>query len=376
VTIDTRVFTDTTSTEVPRDDFSLAAELEYHSTEPIAGGELRAKGFFRWDQRDSHLTHGDIRELSWRGSVQRLDFLLGVDTLFWGVTEFDHLIDIVNQTDWVEDPREEVKLGQPMAATTLHAPVGALQLVLLPGFRKRSFPDLAGRLQTFPPTDPDKASFAARNGSEHLDWVARWSYAGSGWDLGVYHFEGTSRSPRFLPGVEGVSPTFNPANARFVLIPRYDLISQDALDAQIARGPWLWKLEAFRQRDNGREYAAATGGFEYTLTGVLGSRVDCGFVSELIRDHRPDGAAGYLQDELALGLRLSANDEQSTEGLVGWITSLHDRRQVLVVDASRRIGSAWKLVIKGRGFRHVRAGDVLYGARDDGYFQMGLTRYL
>ena len=138
-----------------------------------------------------------------------------------------------------------------------------------------------------------------------------------------------------------------------MLIPRYDLISQDALDAQVASGPWLWKLEAFRQRDDGRVYSGATGGFEYTLTGVRGSRVDCGLVTELIRDHRPDGAAGYLQDELALGLRLNANDEQSTEGVLGWITSLHDRRQVWVVDASRRIGSTWKLVLKGRGFRHV-----------------------
>jgi hypothetical protein len=99
-------------------------------------------------------------------------------------------------------------------------------------------------------------------------------------------------------------------------------------------------------------------------------------VGELIRDNRPDGAAGYLQDELALGLRLSANDAQSTEGVLGLITSLHDRRQVWVIDASRRIGNAWKLVLKGRGFRHVRPGDVVYGARDDSYFQMGLTRYL
>ena len=123
-------------------------------------------------------------------------------------------------------------------------------------------------------------------------------------------------------------------------------------------------------------YAGATGGFEYTLTGVGGSRVDCGLVTELIRDHRPDGAAGFLQDELALGLRLNANDAQSTEGVLGWITSLHDRRQVWVVDASRRIGGTWKLVLKGRGFRHVHPGDVLYGARDDSYWQMGLTRYL
>jgi hypothetical protein len=374
LTIDTRIFTDTTSSEVPRDDVSLAGELEYHSAEPIAGGDVRAKGFFRWDQRDSHLTHGDLRELSWRGTTRQLEFLLGVDTLFWGVTEFDHLIDIVNQTDWVEDPRGGIKLGQPMAATTLHSPVGAFQLGLLPGFRKRTFPDLTGRLQTFPPTDPDRASFEARNGSQHLDWVGRWSYAGSGWDLGIYHFQGTSRSPRFLLGL--ANAPYNPGRPPFVLIPRYDIISQDALDGQVASGPWLWKLEAFRQRDAGRVYAGATGGFEYTLTGVGGSRVDCGLVTELIRDHRPDGAAGFLQDELALGLRLNANDAQSSEAVLGWITNLHDKRQVWVVDASRRIGSTWKVEFKGRGFRHVRAGDVLYGSRDDSYVQVGLTRYL
>lgn len=375
MTLDTRVFQETSSSEVTRDDVSLAAELEYRSAEEIAGGDLRAKGFFRWDERDSHLTHGDLRELSWHGTTGHLEFVFGVDRLFWGVTEFDHLIDIVNQTDWVEDPRGGIKLGQLMAATTLHAPLGAFQLVLLPGFRKRTFPDVMGRLQTFPSTDPDKASFEARNGSEHLDWVGRWSYTGSGWDLGMYHFEGTSRSPRFLLDVVAPNVPYSANGPPFVLIPRYDIISQDALDAQVAGGPWLWKLEAFRQRDEGRVYAGATGGFEYTLTGVGGSRADCGLVTELIRDHRPGGAAGFLQDELALGLRLSANDEPGTEAVLGWITSLHDRRQVWVADASRRIGNAWKLTLKGRGFRHVHPSDVLYGSRDDSYWQIGMTRY-
>ena len=40
--------------------------------------------------------------------------LVGAAKVFWGTAESRHLVDIINQTDAVEDIDEEDKLGQPM----------------------------------------------------------------------------------------------------------------------------------------------------------------------------------------------------------------------------------------------------------------------
>ena len=55
----------------------------------------------------------DIRELNYLLFGETWEVRLGVDKVFWGTTEFVHLVDIVNQTDLVEDVDGEDKLGQP-----------------------------------------------------------------------------------------------------------------------------------------------------------------------------------------------------------------------------------------------------------------------
>ena len=61
----------------------------------------------RTDQR----THGDIRELAYvHARVMIGSFVVGIRKEFWGVTEFQHLVDVINQTDGVEDFDGEDKL--------------------------------------------------------------------------------------------------------------------------------------------------------------------------------------------------------------------------------------------------------------------------
>jgi len=40
--------------------------------------------------------------------------LVGINSVFWRVVESNHLVDILNQTDLIEDIDGEEKLGQPM----------------------------------------------------------------------------------------------------------------------------------------------------------------------------------------------------------------------------------------------------------------------
>ena len=81
-----------------------------------ADGDItfRFTPFARLDAQDDRRTHWDIRELKLDVTQSDWSFTIGADTLFWGKTEAVHLVDIINQTDGVENIDGEDKLGQPM----------------------------------------------------------------------------------------------------------------------------------------------------------------------------------------------------------------------------------------------------------------------
>ena len=103
--------------------------------------------FFRYDSADDRRTHGDLREAFWSRIGDDWELHVGARRVFWGVTEFRHLVDIVNQTDLVENIDGEDKLGQPMVQLSLVRDFGLLDLYLLTGFRERTFPGSDGRLR-------------------------------------------------------------------------------------------------------------------------------------------------------------------------------------------------------------------------------------
>ena len=92
-------------------------------TESAGGASFTLTPFARYDSADSRRTHADLREAyllvygDWGANFWELR--LGVGRVFWGVSELHNLVDIVNQYDLIEHPREEAKLGQPMAYLTL-----------------------------------------------------------------------------------------------------------------------------------------------------------------------------------------------------------------------------------------------------------------
>ena len=115
--------------------------------------------FYRYDSADSQRTHADVREAytlmygDWGESAWELR--LGVDRVFWGVADLNNLVDIVNQLDLVEHPRDRPKLGQPMAHLTLSGDWGIAEAFVLPYHRARTFPGPAGRLRSGLPIDDD-----------------------------------------------------------------------------------------------------------------------------------------------------------------------------------------------------------------------------
>ncbi|MGZ0189363.1 MAG: hypothetical protein ACKVH0_15390, partial [Alphaproteobacteria bacterium] len=80
--------------------------------------------FGRVDEADDDRTHFDIRALKVDWATGPWSFTAGADTVFWGKTEAVHLVDIINQTDQVEDLDDEDRLGQPMLRASYIDDVG------------------------------------------------------------------------------------------------------------------------------------------------------------------------------------------------------------------------------------------------------------
>ena len=212
-------------------DGNLAFSLkpEYYATWAGRTQSLTFVPFFRYDQNDDSRTHFDIRELFWERYAHSWEIRVGIRQVFWGVTESQHLVDIINQTDLVENIDGEDKLGQPMINLALVQSFGTFDIFVMPFFRERTFPGVDGRLGFPLLVDTDRATYESSDGGNHIDWALRWSHTVSVFDFGLSYFYGTSREPMLRPGVDG--------GGRPVLMPHYSLIDQTGLDVQATETP-------------------------------------------------------------------------------------------------------------------------------------------
>lgn len=368
VSEDIRFFTESPSDSRQHgNNISLVAEPEFYHEWDNSNQNFTFTPFVRLDQGDDERTHADIRELVWMKVSDNWELKAGVSKVFWGVTESLHLVDIINQTDLVENTYGEDKLGQPMVTLSLIQNWGVVDLFVLPYFRERTFPGVKGRLRTSPYVDTDQAIYQSSREQNHIDYSARWSQTLSVWDIGLSYFAGTSRDPRFILGSNSLNQP--------VLIPVYDLIKQTGLDVQGTFDAWLWKLEAIYRTGQGEAYAAITGGFEYTLYGVVDSDIDVGILLEYLYDDRGDQAPTPFQDDFLIASRIAFNDAQSTEILIGAITAADSVAPGYSIEASRRFGDNWKVSLESRFFHSAETSDPLNAFSHDDYIEFDAAYY-
>ena len=344
---------------------SLSAELEVRWRS--ANGNQRASliPFARWDETDDERTHVDLREAYWAYEGADFEILVGANKVFWGVTESVHLIDIINQTDLVEDIDQEDKLGQPMINLALQRDWGLLDLYVLPYFRERTFPGLDGRFRTSLPIDSDNAVYESSAAQTHTDFALRYSHYFGDVDVGVYYFRGTNREPRLLVAGDGQS-----------LIPHYDQIDQLGLDLQYTRDAWLWKLEAIIRDGFDDPFAAAVAGFEYTFYQIAESAADIGFLMEYQYDDRSENEPLTLADnDLFVGGRLALNDAQNTALLVGVVIDIDTAETFFNIEAERRFGDNVVLELRVRAITGADLGEPAYAFRRDDYIQLQVARF-
>ncbi len=324
--------------------------------------------FFRYSQHDSRRTHFDIRELTWLLSEDNWELRVGFRKVFWGVTEGIHLVDIINQTDFIENTDTEDKFGQPMINLALIRDWGTLDLFILPGFRERSFPGKEGRLRTLPEVSVGDAEFDRHGFEKHMAYAIRWSQVIGDWDIGLSHFYGTSREPIFKPQVS--------QSGAILLIPFYDLINQSGLELQLTYEDWIVKHEGIVRSGQGKTFYAMSTGIEYTLFDLFSTGLDLGFVAEYMYDTRGSGNFfAPFQDDILTALRFGFNDVQGTEVLAGVMFDRTNHSKFYNIEASRRFGDNVKVNIELRLFSGISNTDPSYSMRDDDHIRMEIAYY-
>ena len=352
--------------------------------EPTLYGEIAQNTSFtltplyRYDSADSRRTHADLREayLLMHGDwgENSWELRLGLDRVFWGVAELHNLVDIVNQLDLVEHPRDRPKLGQPMAHLTVSGNWGIAEMFLLPYHRKRTFPGHGGRLRAGRPIEKN-AVYESGAEERHVDFAARYSHTVGLLDFGLSAFVGTSREPSFLAAQQsGPSSPIDTA-----LVPFYEQIRQFGIDAQLTTGPLLYKMEAIH-RSGARnllgqeeDYRAFIFGLEHTLYGLFGSPADLTVLSEWLYDERGRRAASIWANDLFLAAFLAFNDVQGTELAAGILGDLSRDYRALNLELKRRITGNWSVRFEAIVNLKSDPEDLTYDGRRDSFLGVGLT---
>ncbi|SHG81783.1 hypothetical protein [Flagellimonas flava] len=343
---------------------SLAIRPDYSMEWNDGYESINFTGFFRWD-RDDERTHWDIRELYYQKAKGKWELSLGLKKIYWGVTESNHLVDVINQTDAVETFDGEEKLGQPMAQFSyITDKWGTFDFFYLPYHRKRTFPGDEGRLRFGTVINQDDLGYESGAEEWRQDVALRWKHYFGIFDIGLSHFYGTGREPLF------VFDTFGNINAF------YPVIHQTGLDLQITHDAFLWKLESIYRNADAQDFVAVVAGLEYTFSNIDGNGLDIGLLGEYLYDERDDLSLNALQNDVFFGSRLAFNDVQDTSILIGGIADLESSSKIFSLEASRRFGSNWRAEVEARIFSSIEDTElILSNFRQDSFLRFTISRF-
>ncbi len=342
------------------------------------GWSFNLSPFVRLEDTDAQRSHVDVREAYFlmfdEFGASEWELRLGVDHVFWGVGESINLVDIINQSDTVEDPFGKIKLGQWMSHLTLAGDWGVLEFFYLPEHRVRNYPGINGRLRSQFVVNNHLATYEAGSGDNHDDYALRYSHYIGVAEFGVSVFDGTSREPKLQP-VPVVSQ-----NGNFVLAPHYEQIKQYGLDVSASVNEILLKLEAIHRSGgsnllgNKDDYEAYLLGGEYTFYSVFGSNLDMTVFGEWLYDERGALSTNTFQNELFLANRIALNDFSATEFTVALLKDRDFQSSTLSLEFKRRINDDWSLEIEGVKFLESDPKDVAqYQSHRDGYVNLSLV---
>ncbi|MBD1227083.1 hypothetical protein [Xenorhabdus griffiniae] len=320
---------------------------------------------YRKDSSSNNREPFEPRDLYWGYIHNSWELYAGFRKVFWGVTEFSHPVDIINQSDLVDDPFGNEKLGQPMINLTKVNDWGIFDLFLLTGFRERTFPGHKARLRAELDVDTRNTVYQYANKKSKLDFAVRSHHTFGNVDLGLSYFNGTERTPEFV------------LNNHHQLVPYYGQIQQIGLEYQWNINNLIVKWEgAYRQKDPHfsrspkTSFLVYSGGLEYTHYGVLGSSANLTFFLEYMKDTRNKFSDTPFENDIFAGVQFSANDEQDSVLFLGVTQDMRYGSRAWIFNGSRRLGDNFKLSLNGAIFENLDSEELLYGFRNESYIGM------
>ncbi len=372
---------------------SVAADVEL-SHDLADNIRLTVHPFVRWDQQDEERSRVGVKELVLSTSGDSWEFNAGLATVFWGVTESRNLVDIINQTDSVEDIAGDDKLGQLMLNFKWFSDYGDFEAYLLPQFHDRTFSGTNGRPFPGIAVDPDLTTYESSDGITPNDFALRWAHSFDSWDLGLHYFDGTSRDPLLIPQATATG---------VALAARYPQLQQVGLDAQGLYGDLAIKAELIHQNGNEIEsHIEAVTGIEYTLVGLLSplqdneklptqwcnsdtrnpikmlacnDRLDLGIVVEYLWDERGELSTHPFQSDLLAGLRFAFNDASSSDALLGLLQDLDGGATTLSLETSTRLFESYRLKVLGRQFLNTADDPSVSALKNESFLQLELSYF-
>ncbi len=326
---------------------------------------FEAVPFYRLDQHDSKRSHFDLREFYLALSREDVELKFGLARVDWGVASSYHVINVINQTDLIEHPVYQRKLGQPMLNLNYKLDSDRLEMFLLPGFRERTFAGSRARLRLTPRVDTDQARYESGAENRHVDWAARYALKREDLNAGLYYFSGTSRDPTPLLGT-----------ARYgeqVIVPYYPTVRQVGLDAKYGLGNLSPKIEWIYRRGQGPSFQAMIGGFEYSIKNIAGSSADLLLIGEYHYGDRGSLVTSPFDNDWFAGFILSCNDSAATQLVAGDVFDTKSDSSTPLIGFYRDLGKGFRIEIEYRGLVATAETHPLGSLRHDDFLQAQLT---
>ena len=329
-------------------------------------GSITFEGFARYDAIGGSRTHWDIRELYYQYYGDRWELNLGLKRLFWGKLETVHLVDVINQIDFLEGFDGEEKLGQAMIQAIYSSNAGDFSLFLLPYSRQIAFGNEASRPRTPEVITAEQVSFESESEEWHPTLSFRWSHYIGESDIGIHYFYGNAREPNIVFDNSGT----------FGL--RYPVVHQIGIDYQVILSSTTFKLESvYRSGEfqNISNIFSIAGGLEHTLVNANETGTDIGLIAEYVYDNRREFSFNSLDNDLFLGSRISFNNESSTEIILGIYKDLSKSTALARLKGSHRLRGNMKLSFLAQFYSSVDPQEFVHFFRRDSSLEIELLKY-
>lgn len=371
-----------------RGSIALTAE---RSVDLSAAGFIDIELFGRFDERDEERSHFDLRQALWTIPAGNFEIQFGVGRVFWGIAESRNIVDIINQSDFVEQSDGERKLGQALLKAAWYDELGNFEAYWLPHFRPMRLPGKHGRPATPFRYEKHDIQYEHPKRDRHQDFALRWAHLLGDVDIAVSYFKGTNREPRFegcfergsspwlgtengpqcdreaaIPQPEGtleeiaIQLGFGPdeqalraqALQDIVLVPHYDQIEQYGLELQWILGDMALKAEARQREQLGEKRIAAIGGWEYSFPSTFNLALDTRLIAEYHYEEEFTPAPNLFDNNYVVGLRVDGQDAAGSVLQLGISYNREDYVLIYSGEYSTRTSDNSRLEISAQVISH------------------------